>query len=428
MRECRNSELRNLFSSSDAVYCFGKIFYFLCKSSINLEDENLTKFEVELEKTGIPSQHQSKVSHKLENFIIYSYDRYENDEIVYDIDALLNAKLPSFINKDNGSYQKNIDEIIIIERDKENEYIVQLTNHDNSFFEDLLSFFNLLRGLSSYVSQEGSKFLFWISSVETSGKSVDKIINFHFDADSIRELPKKLVNFRFPIFDSSSLHEHEKIVLFKRSLLNKIDAIESPSASDILRLSDDIQSGYDKEYSAYISKFGLDKSLNELHDKSIDIIGKISDTIQSTALKLLVVPATMLATIFMRQSSLNSYDPKIIFIVIVVMILVLILHSETKLYIDKLEENGQSLLDSIINLNAGANHHAVQNSQIEVKESLESVADKTRFRVNIYKWGSIGVLLIWLLIIYFKPSTDFVLEFYNSISNYTSDFFIKNFK
>lgn len=395
-----SKSLFHLFQESRAVYLFGRIYYFICETPLDLDSLGLTSLGVELEESGIPQAHVNKLKHSINGDTVYSYDPRESGEIVFEIETILNTKIPRLIDKDKCAFKAEFDEIIIVQRKSKSDYNLHLFQQKQEIFSTVIQLFKLLTGLSSYVSQEGSKYLFWINSVEPNGTSSAKVVEFTFDVDSINSLPQKLENIRFPILGEGSLHNHEKSVLFKRAVVKNIGAIESPKASDIVNLSKQIDDDYDREYSAYISKFGLDKSLNELHDKSIEIIGKISDTIQSTALKLLIVPATMLATILMRQSNLPSYGFKMVFIVIVVIVLVIILHDETKRYINKLEENGQQLLDSIINLNAGTNHQTVEQSQTRVKKSLTAVAKETKERIDRYRLYSILALAIWLLIIF----------------------------
>lgn len=378
MSEAESQALRKLWRFADYTFKKDGFIYFVCSSKYEFKDDIADKLSIE--KDNLPSEFGDQ---KQQNFV-YSYEHRGNHNIL-EIGSFLNTRLPAFINKENCEFFPSIETTLIynVSPDKR----LELIDENAPIFNKVISLFSLLKQSASYISEENSKFVFWINSTKADGKSISRVVDFTFESEAIPHLIKDKTDLRLPSFDGP--HAHDKAVLFKRALTESLADCDTAYASTVMCRLNKIDRAFENEFSAYVNKFGLDKSLNELYDKLNDIIGKIFDAIQGTALKLLIVPGTMLATIFMRQR--DASDWKIAFILIAVGALVYLLHFETKKYIDKISENGQQLLDSIININA----HETQSDDIkkpqeEVKDKLDNSANETKLRITYYLYGSIA--------------------------------------
>ena len=111
----------------------------------------------------------------------------------------------------------------------------------------------------------------------------------------------------------------------------------------------------------------------------------------------------------MRQR--DASDWKILFILLVVGVLVYLLHFETKKYIDKISDNGQQLLDSIINMNAHqVQNEAIEEPQQEVKVRLCNLVRETKGRIDFYLVGSLIALVAWAFIVFWAKLSPFFGE------------------
>ena len=411
MTDLETSVIRELWSFSDRVYKDTHLLYFVCSSEFNFANEVDKKLGIEL---GELPDSISSPGLDSEKAFVYSYEHRGNHSII-DVGNLLNTKLPNFVDKGKSKFLSSIETTLLYKTTDDNE--LELISSEHPAFKRVLNLFELLSQLSSYVSIENSKFVFWINSTTSSGKSTSRIVEFTFDSNSISRMFESAEELRLPSFDGP--HSHDKVLLFKRALTESLSDCEKTNATMIIDRLERIDGIFDSEFAAYVNKFGLDKSLNELYDKLNDIIGKIFDAIQGTALKLLIVPGTMLATIFMRQR--EASDWKIAFILIAVGVLVYLLHFETKKYIDKIAQNGQRLLDTIININShDAQSENIEKPQQEVKEKLKESAYETKQRITYYLYGSLLALAMWVFIIFWEKLSPYLNKASSIISNFIS--------
>ena len=400
--------LHSLWSYADHVYKSEVLIYFVCHSKFIFEEG--IQDEYEILNDALPGKYGLDTS----DLIVYSYD-YRTSQFIFEFGGFINTKLPLFLDKESGVFKDEFKPIILYKIGSKSE--IFKVDVDDQALMTIVRIFNLLKQTSSYTSQEDTKYSFWMNSVKSDGKSNSLIIDFTFDSSFIEYLHNSKKYIRLPSFDGP--HAHDKLVIFKRSLIHVFLNDDSVKASAILENIDKIDAIFETEFIAYVNKFGLDKSLNELYDKLSDIIGKIFEAIHGTTLKLLIVPATMLATIFMRQR--GESDLKVTFILMAVGILIFLLHSETKRYISNISQNGQSLLDTIISMNAReANNDEIKIPQKEVKDQLDRVATDTKSRVTKYLWGSVFALALWSFIIlgpeirpYIQVAQDWLTKIYN---------------
>ena len=404
MNQTEASLLKDLWRFSEEVYKTERFLYFVCKSEYSFKD-GIDK-QLEIERDNLPGKFTTP---KGLDFV-YSCPLRDRHEIM-DIGNFLNNKLPAFVNKETCEFHASVETTVLYNVAPDEK--LDLINENAPVFTQVISLFNLLKQSASYISEENSKFVFWINSTAANGKSISRVVDFTFESATIPQLIQSEKELRLPSF--SGPHAHDKAVLFKRALTESLTDCDEANASSILNRLDKVDRIFENEFSAYVNKFGLDKSLNELYDKLNDILGKIFDVIQGTTLKLLIVPGTMLATIFMRQR--DASDWKILFILLVVGVLVYLLHFETKKYIDKISNNGQQLLDSIINMNAHqVQNEAIKEPQQEVKTRLCNLSRETKKRINFYLVGSLIALVAWAFIVFWAKLSLFLGEHATVIS------------
>lgn len=395
MNQTEASVLKDLWRFSEEVYKTERLLYFACNSEYVFE--NGINNQLKIEKDELPGQFSPEAKREF----VYSCPLRGKHDIM-EIGNFLNNKLPAFINKETCQFYPSIETTVLYNVSPDNR--LELIDEDASVFNQVVSLFSLLRQSASYISEENSKFVFWINSTVADGKSISRVVDFTFESDAIPHLIQSEKELKLPSFDGP--HAHDKAVLFKRALTESLSDCDTANASAVMNRLDKIDRAFENEFSAYVNKFGLDKSLNELYDKLNDILGKIFDVIQGTALKLLIVPGTMLATIFMRQR--DASDWKILFILLVVGVLVYLLHFETKKYIDKISDNGQQLLDSIINMNAHqVQNEAIEEPQQEVKARLCNLSRETKKRIDFYLVGSLIALVAWAFIVFWAKLSFF---------------------
>ncbi|RUO26010.1 hypothetical protein CWE09_04595 [Aliidiomarina minuta] len=379
--------LEGLWDYADHVYKSEMLIYFVCPGEYSFRENSQADYEI-LEDE-LPDSYDVDT----ENMTVYSFD-YRPSQCIFEIGGFINTKLPLFLDKESGDFKDELEKIILYKGGANSE--INKIDADDQTLVSIIRTFNLLKQTASYISQEDTRFSFWMNSVKSDGKSSSLMIDFTFDSSFISSLHKSKKEIRLPSFEGP--HAQDKIVIFKRAVIDFFSNQDSVKASTVLENIDKIDAIFDSEFIAYVNKFGLDKSLNELYDKLNDIIGKIFEAIHGTTLKLLIVPATMLATIFMRQR--GESDLKMGFILVAVGALIILLHSETKRYINNISQNGQRLLDTIISINTHeTDNDEIRTPQKNVKDELDGVATDAKKRVTRYLWGSALALALWGIII-----------------------------
>ncbi|RUO42663.1 hypothetical protein CWE15_04420 [Aliidiomarina taiwanensis] len=401
-----SEEIRELYNVSSAVYLDGNVLYFA------LSEGNSLPFSKTIsDQLGIRKENSSTTSipelKQLRDHDIYSYEK--TSQSILSIEVFLNQDLHNHLEKlEDGTYRINIGDMLLFYVNSDSKRLTLLQNK-KEIFDRIEALYNLLDSISSYTSKE-SPSSFWINSATSEGHSFSRVVRFSFSDEFIQQVIKGSLHFDIPELSSTGIHQHEKKVLFKRALTSALgeydqDEGEAISAGRLALKMEHIHSKYNGEYAAYINKFGLDKCLNELNDKAIEIIGKVYQAMHGAVLKLLVVPATVVATLMIRQA--NIPEGNIVFLAMLVITLIWSSNYETRAYVKQLKENGEHLLESIIRINNQESTTYNKAEQDEVIQKFKLDVQGTLKRISRYRNASITALVAWIVFLY-KP---FLLDF-----------------
>lgn len=199
------------------------------------------------------------------------------------------------------------------------------------------------------------------------------------------------------VLSNDDPHLGEKTFILRKVISKHFPQQMEISLKELLLAGALINDAYQEEFEGYVSKFGLDKSLDEIMDQRLKLVDSITKSSLDVKAKFLAAPAVMLATLLLRSSDASFFA---LLIILGVTFFILKSMSKTARQSMELAEKGAfRLLDNI--KSDGINEKAAPLIQKKVAEEKETLGRHVReIAEGIDAWTTVIALafVVWLLL------------------------------
>jgi len=262
----------------------------------------------------------------------------------------------------------------------------------------LRSWYHFLHHISNHSTGNNglNKISFWITSSTYDNSVKSHVVEFNSDQLDFSDF--KHIDETPPILDEKDHHLGEKVYILRRCVSKHFDDKKEILLKSLIESKNLITSTYQSEFENYVSKFGLDKSLDEITEQRLKLISSITTSALDVKSKFLAAPAVLLASILLRT---NDNDVSFLSLVIILGVTFLILKSMAETAeksISLAQDAAFRLLDNIKGENDHETKSIIKVRIINEKAELQDIVNNITKSISYWTSGTLIVFVAWIII------------------------------